>query len=357
MAKEDIILTFDQKQIIDKQWDKIRFPDLVKLVFKNNDLDGRSLQGKAVRQYLGEERSVISAGYQPKEQIELTEEQKEYIRNNVKSGESATSMARTLFNNNKLTTLGLEARAILSYINDLPEEISGKSHSDEIGEEYYPPNTVKQVISKVNEYCQKNFVYEDLNSQQKKKFENLLSLFKSLRFLHMMSSYSSKTSRKIFEGEFTKAVFEEPDLNYNDLNLYINLISNYIQEIQVRKHLNMLNERYEAVIGDPDGKIATAMADMISARTKELNDCDTRQQKLIKDLSGSRAEKNKNKTASTLSIAGLLEWWSEESTRRKGIELAEMKKREVIDEVDRLTNMDEIKATIVGLNISELVNG
>ena len=58
--------------------------ELVKLAFGRDDLDGRSKQGKAVKQFLAARqiKPRKSHEYQAKGLIELTEDQKEYISNN-----------------------------------------------------------------------------------------------------------------------------------------------------------------------------------------------------------------------------------------------------------------------------------
>lgn len=356
MAK-NIVLTQDQKLIADQNWDKIKFPDLVKLVFNDNTLDGRAFEGKAIRDYLGEGRKPLSSAYEKKQAIELSEEDKELIKNNCRFS-TANELARNIFKNQSLTPLSLETRTVLTYIKTLPEEVSGKNYNADIAsEEYKAPSTVRQLIELVNKYLVMNYNYDDFNSQQKKKFEQMISLFRSPRFLQAINAYSSQATRSIFEGEFTRAIFDKPDLNSDEINLVINLCSSYVKMIRLTKHLDMLDERYESILSDPDSKLSQTLSEMINAKSRELDACEKNIQGIIKQMNGTRAERNKSKVQSTVSIASLLEWWKEEESRRKGIALAEMKKAEVVQEVNRLVDMDEIRATIIGLNMSELTNG
>lgn len=355
--KRPIILTEEQKQVLLNNWDKMKYVDLVKLVFKDDKLDGRSFEGKAIRDFLGEDRKPLSSAYEKKQAIELSEEDKELINNNCRFS-TANELARNIFKNQGLTPLSLETRTVLSYIKTLPEEVSGKNyHEDVATEDYSPPSTIRQMIALVNQYCLKNFEYDKLNSQQKKMFENLLSLFKSPRYLQMIQSYSSKSSRSIFEGEFTRAVFDKPDIVSDELNLIVNLCWNYLSMIKINRQLDLLNERYEQVVSDPDSKISMTLVEMINTKNKEISDCDSRQQKLIKDLNGSRSERKKNEVQQTISVASLVEWFKTEEERDHAIRRAELRKVEVDTELKRLEDMPDLKCRLLNFTRSELLQG
>jgi hypothetical protein len=350
-----VILNPEQKEYIDKNWDKVKFIDLVRGAFNDEGLDGRSKEGKAVQEYLGP-REPVPTAYQRLPKLELSAEHKEFITNNAKFM-SSTEMARTLFNNKSLGPLNLETRAVHSFLKTLPPEVSGKSFADETHDTYSPARTLKQIVEKVNSFVFTNYVVEDLNAQQRKFFEAILSFLRSPRFLQMINSYSSKMNREIFEGEFVRTVYDKPDLTPDELNLCINLAWNYVQMITINKHLEMLNQRYELVVGDPDNKMSMTLAEMITAKTNELNNCDKRQQALIADLNGKRADRNKNKQSNSISMANVIEMWKDEEERRKMLRNAELRKLAVADEVDRIESMDEFKSRLLGFTKSELING
>ena len=49
--------------------------------------------------------------------------------------------------------------------------------------------------------------------------------------------------------------------------------------------------------------------------------------------------------------------WKDEENRKKMIHLADLRKKSIKDEVDRLSGMDEIKARIMGLSEEEAIDG
>ena len=87
MSDDILILTEEQQLKLLKEWnDRPNNPpslaELVKLAFDRDDLDGRSKEGKAVKQFLASRqiKPKKSHEYEAKGLIELTVEQKEYLQ-------------------------------------------------------------------------------------------------------------------------------------------------------------------------------------------------------------------------------------------------------------------------------------
>jgi hypothetical protein len=49
--------------------------------------------------------------------------------------------------------------------------------------------------------------------------------------------------------------------------------------------------------------------------------------------------------------------WKEEESRKKLIDLAEIRKKDLKKEIKNLSTMDEVKARILGLSEDEVLNG
>src|SRR5688572_30106871 len=117
---DKIILTEEQKlQILDRINDGTKpiptIKELIILVF-NEAHDARTKFGMAVREFLAEKNIQYQAAKEwvPKKVIELTEEQKSFIVNNI-AAMKPLEMARTLFDNRELTNLDSETRSIYEY--------------------------------------------------------------------------------------------------------------------------------------------------------------------------------------------------------------------------------------------------
>jgi len=356
---KDVFLTQEQRDYADENYDKMPFKVLIRKMFNNESLDPRYAEGRAVKMYLSSQGKKPVKNFSEKS-IDLSDEQKEFINNNI-AHQTAYSIAQVVWKNPSLSPKSFQFKAVVEYIKSNPELdyiLKNKDGNyEEIEGEYKSPNTLRQMCEIVNSYLRTNFVHTELNSYQKKNFEFLINAMNSPRYLQMINSYTSGESRRIFEGEFVRTAFDKPDLTYDDINLCVNLCWNYVQHITINKHLDMLNIRYSEIVGDPESKLSVSLAEMIKSKTKELHDCDTRQQRIIADLQGTRDKRNGSRGLSKLTVASLLEFWKEETERRKLIERQEIRRQEVAEEVDRLESMDEFKARIMGFTKSELING
>ena len=100
-----------------------------------------------------------------------------------------------------------------------------------------------------------------------------------------------------------------------------------------------------------------ALVESISSAQTEYNQCVNRQQKLLESLKEKRSDRLKKQIADNASILNLVEMWKEEESRKKMIQLAEMRKEAVKSEIKNLGTMDEVKARIMGISEDEVLNG
>ena len=107
-------LTNEQQQIIMDEWnnnpdDPPSLLDLITKAFPGQSLDGRSKEGRAVKEFLA--TSDIKARgaheYKPKKKINLTEEDIEFIRNNACTMKPL-ELTRVVFKDNTLSNLSQE---------------------------------------------------------------------------------------------------------------------------------------------------------------------------------------------------------------------------------------------------------
>jgi len=114
------------------------------------DKDGRSKEGRAVKAFLSKiDLSAIPASeYQKVDRPELTEEHKEFIRNN-RGTMKYVEMSRILFDDDKLTSLSAETRMVTEYCKTL-EGDSFEDPSLAPAFEYKPPFFIQRATSVLN---------------------------------------------------------------------------------------------------------------------------------------------------------------------------------------------------------------
>ena len=92
-------LTEEQRQFLRENASKVpNLIDLTKQCFKDNSLDGRSKEGRAVRKFLVENSiDFRTTSRPPAEIIEFTDEQCEFIIQQAETGLSSLEIAKIVF--------------------------------------------------------------------------------------------------------------------------------------------------------------------------------------------------------------------------------------------------------------------
>jgi hypothetical protein len=333
--------------------------ELVQLAFNRDDLDGRSKEGKAVKEFLASRqiKPKKSHEYQPKGLIELTLEQKEYIGNNC-STMNGLEIAKILFKNEALTNLCQETRSVLEYIKTLPTNIKYNNQDNENipTEEYRPPKSEERMIAKINRYILDGIDKNKLTHKNKKEINSLIGYMNTYRFSHQINLYDDEKDRELFESSFVRYTYDKSDLTQEEVDQYIVLSTEVVISSNIQQTINVLQNQIDMAIQE-DGKIPMALVEASNTARKEYNDCVNRQQKLLNDLKVKRSERLSKQVKETASIINLVQMWKEEESRNKLLKMAEMRKQVVEKEIDRLSSMDEIKAKILGISKDEILNG
>ena len=100
-----------------------------------------------------------------------------------------------------------------------------------------------------------------------------------------------------------------------------------------------------------------SLVESIDTSHKEYNQCVNRQQKLLESLKEKRSDKLKKQISENASVLNLVQMWREEESRQKMLKLAELRKKTLNKEIDKLTTMDEMKAKVMGISRDEVLDG
>ena len=159
---DKIALTDEQSRRILELWnnpDSSKIPgikELTGIIFPDVSeemKDGRSVYGRTIRAFLAERnlKARATSEYQAKERVDLSDEQKEFILKNV-STMSSVELARTLFKNETLTNLNIEARIVNDYIKTLSNIVVYSTTEEVPDGEYRPPKTPDRILARINKY-------------------------------------------------------------------------------------------------------------------------------------------------------------------------------------------------------------
>lgn len=349
-------LTDEQKEFIKNNWDKMDLQTLTRKVFNDGSLDGRSKEARVIRKYLGDRRPKTTQ-FEKKPDIILTDSQKEFIENNIGSM-TPFEIAKVIFDDAELPPLSKEVLTIDKYVKEeLEDDVERLPHEDYAQGEYKAPDQLSAVVTRVNIFLRTDLTLKNMPLVQRKAMESIRDFLHAPRFIHTINSYVTRKAREMFEGEFLRTVFDKSDLTPDELNLSITLCQLYVQQVTLHRHLDMLNQKYEDVLNDPDGKVTVALSEMIKAKTGELEKCNKAQSDLVKFLSGERSKRQEKQGGTNTSISRLVEWFRDEEERKRALQRAAIQAEEDEDEIDKLETISEMKARVMGISKSELLNG
>jgi hypothetical protein len=333
--------------------------ELTQIVFPDiPNIDGRSKYGKAVKNFLASRELKVKtkSEYTPKDRIDFTQEQKDYITNNA-SSMSAVDLARDLFNNYGLNNLSIEARSIQEYLDSLPKQIqSNTSDREDDQGDYKPPKNLERALVRVNKYVLNGMDKDKLTAKQKKDLGSLISYLHTYRFLHQIGTYVTSQDRELFESSFIRYAYDKSDLTQEEVDQYIILATEVVISSNIQRTIQTLQEQIDIEMSSGN-RIPMPLIEAVTSARTEYNQCVTRQQKLLNDLKVKRSERLSNLVKENASILNLVQMWKDEDTRKEMIKMADMRREILKGEVGRLSSMDDVKARIFGLTEEEVLDG
>lgn len=360
---ENSILTEEQQNIIlSKLTEDRETPPLIKelidLCFPNQNLDARSKEGRAIREFIASKNLDYTNArtWIPKKVIVLTEEQKSFVTNNINTIKPL-EMARTLFQNPKLTNTDSETREIYKYIKTLPTKIRTVAIGEAMStEDYKPPKTEDQALARINKYVQNSEIDRNkLNEKHKRNIKSLIGYMHTMRYLSQINTYASEVERELFESEFIRCTYDK-SLTEEEVSQYIIYCTEVVIAKQVSKRIQDFEAEQDTFIAENNGKLNMSVVEAISSLRKEYNDCIGRQKSSLKSLQGERKERMKHDGANKGSVADIIVYAQNEEKRMHLLKMAADRREKIKEEIGRIKDMNEIKAEIFGISEEELLN-
>jgi len=334
--------------------------ELIKVAFPDKNVDGRSKEGRAVKAFLAtrEIKARAAHEYQAVDDVELSDENKEFIENNYKMM-TFVEIARVLFANEKITNLNKEATVVQDYIKGIDPSHRTEDEINIIHDRYKSPKTFDKTIVKINQHIAIPIDKNKISPLQKKGVISFLGYINTYRFLHQINTYEAPTDRGLFESSFVRYTYDKPDLTQEEVDQYIVLAIEVVISSNIQRrveHLQRLLDESALEHGAGGQRISISLVEAISTSHNEYNQSVNRQQKLLNDLKEKRSDRLKSQLKDNASILNLVEMWKNEESRKKMIHLAELRKEILKEEIDNLSSMDDVKARILGISEDEILN-
>ena len=353
-------LTDEQKDFLVEEFEKT--PDLnvlTKLLFKDDSLDGRSKEGRAIKAFLKSKGlDYRTTEHEKAEEVVLTDSQKKFILMQMEdSGLSSVAIANLLFKDKKLTPLCKETRAVLEFMRENDPEYNSDAETT-TNAKYSPPQALSRIIKKVFESTGIEIEEDKMNRQTKLCLDKLKINLNNKRFVFIMSNIKNVADRDLLESEFIRHTWDKPDLTADEVSLYINLAKEFVILETCTKHIEKLKQEFDNVAGDEktgDGKMTVTLSEIIKTKTDEYHKSCGRIESLIKKLQGDRATRIKESHQTNASILSLVQAFQDEDERRVALDIANKQRAAIEIEVNRLEKMSDFKCRILGIGKKDVL--
>ena len=347
-----IDLSEEQKQKILEEFQKDpSIINITRIVFNNNDLDGRSKEGRSVIKFLAENGLKIqTTKHEKAKEVNLNVNQTEQVIDMAEKGMNTSEIADVLFEKRvkRLSNEWRAVNAILSQKEDQP-----KNSIEDSSGNYIAPQALSRIIKKINDSTGYGLEENRMSRNQKHCCDKLRINLNNSRFIAIVNNYSSNVDKELFEQEFVRLTWDKPDLTADELNLYMNVAKEIINLELITSHLQKLNDMFESA--DDQDEMTVRLAEIIKAKSSEYHQCESRIENLTKKLQGDRGARLANKQKETASFLSIVQLFQEEEERKNMVRIAEMQKEIIKEEAQRLEGMAAWKARVLGIGIEDVL--
>lgn len=348
-------LTEEQKIYLRENHKKI--PDLIKLtqsVFLDESLDGRSREGRAVRTFLVEENLNYST---------TKKEKKDPITLSDEQKDEILDLAED----------GLNSFQIAQIV--FPEQEVKKLSTEQRTVMAYVKDVAPDLLQKdekprVREKYQpprdidhaigliSNYTGEEINKAEMHLVEKKAAE-KMLSFLSAPRFLNTINNYRDKEDrDLFEAEFVRATWGKPDLtNDEINLYINVCIDYINLRNVSRNIEKLNRMFNDAGSQqeMTVRLAELLKTKSEEYDKCEKRMESLIKKLNGDRARRLENKQSQNASILSLVETFQNEKERSVMVKMAEMQKKLVKEEAERLESMESWKARILGMSQDDAI--
>lgn len=353
------ILSDEEKKEILDNWNAgiLSLPKLIRAVWKNDKLDGRSFQGRALKRFLAsrDKAPIPSHVYIKKTEVQqLSEEDKAFIREHAKEFK-ARKISQLRWGEN--VGLGdVRVRLCKEYYESLPPEMRSEDYN-QTTKDYTPPKTPTQVLARLKNYRICDWEDGKMSVFQKECVKKLIEFSNIPRFESDMSTITNQKERDLVEAEFFRHVYDKPDLTSEDLSTYISACFCTLDIKRLRaEEVKIAQQIEESVDDDGKPKFNQAFVDYASSIRSEISNKTSKLEATFKSLNGDRSNRLKNKGNNTITLASFVELLKEKDKRDKVMALIKRDEEKLKEEMAELASMEALKFEMWGANPRELLH-
>lgn len=375
-AKPPIVFTPEQLACIEQNW-KMEPLELTQLLFNNPLMTRRNHEYNCVRRQIANinKKDAMGFGAMVKSSspapaltlevvtgTELTEDHKEYIRNNYLNASGPWELAKVIFGDPNLPFASKQTRIVSAYLKAIDPDYK---KNDELAddEDYEAPRDHRMLINRMTAYGMNLkdgdkalFDPENLSPNDKKQLNTLIRYMGLPLFKIEATKYVRKIDRILFESTFIWFCWNKTDLTQEEVHQYISFSGETVKKNQVERTVQLLDERLNGMLsGASDGKLNITEIELLNSVREKANASMKQQAALLKSLVGDRSKRLAEKIQSSASMHQIIEAMRTKYGREKIMKMAEKYREALKGEVNRLSTMDNLKAELFGLSKDDIL--
>ncbi len=375
-AKPPIVFTPEQLAFIEQNW-KMEPLELTRTLFHDPTMTRRNHEYNCVRRQIANMNRKDTMGFAvptvggsnldfsvngPSGGPELTEDHKEYIRNNYANASGPWELAKTLFGDAHLPFASKQTRLVSSYLKSIDPDYK---KNDELAddEDYEAPRNIRELIQRMTAYGMNLkdgdkmlFDPEKLTTNDQRQLNTLLAYMGLPLFKIQATKYVRKIDRVLFESTFIWLCWNKIDLTSEEVHQYVAFSGETVKSNQIERTVQLLDERLNSMLsGAEDGKLNMAEIELLNTVREKANASMKQQAALLKSLVGDRSKRLAEKIQSSASMHELVQAFRREDDRKRVLQLAQKFKNGLKGEVERLSTMDSLRIEIFGLSKENIV--
>lgn len=302
---------------------------------------------------LSKARDIFNIVDQEQQQnYSLTNQEKEYVKNNIAFGAKPIDMAKILFRD---PTINYQDVRFVAF-NEYYKELKYGKGSDSGNEMFSPPKDIIECAKRVNKQIPGAYDLSYISKVDEKSLKALLSYLSVMRVVLSINAFDDKDDRALFESSFIRYTYDKPDLTQEEVDQYVVLCSEIIIARRSLKKYQEIEEARESIF-EETGEMDNDLIKSASSVQGEYNDSIKRQKQLISDLTTTRSKKIERKLDETSSLLALVELMKEEESRKEIIEIGQERNRRVEEDISRIMNEDELIGRIIGMTRNKALYG
>lgn len=346
-------LTEEQKEIIRENFEKIQdISALTRLAFGREDVDGRSKEGKLVAKFLADNKFTYKTKKRKRKDDLVFTEDQQKYITDRALEGASSYKIAQEIYGEDIKKLSKQQRTVFDWM-EKNVDVPVKPQSPSEYQNYIPPQAISRIIKKINDSTGMKLEDGKLNRHVQHCCERLKIHLNNSRFIAIMNNYEKVKDRELFEQEFVRLTWDKPDLTADEINLYMNVAKEIINLELITGNLQKLNNMFEQA--NEQDEMTVRLAEIIKAKSAEYHQCESRIENLTKKLQGDRSERMKNKHKENASFLSIVQLFQEEEERRNMIKIAEMNKQIIAEEADKLEDMAAWKARIIGVAKEDVI--